>query len=59
VIPEPAGFLLTLESQEAAQNAKNMLEVGNASAGGQVVVGGRKMKAQFHSSRWSRTKLRE
>jgi hypothetical protein len=46
-----------LYAQEAAQNAKRLLEVDKAFAGEQTM--GRKMKAQFHSSRWSRTKTTE
>jgi hypothetical protein len=42
------------DAQEAAQNAKKLLEVDKAFAGEQLM--GRKIKAHFHSSRWSRTK---
>jgi hypothetical protein len=45
------------DTQDAAQNAKKLLELDKAFAGEQVL--GRKMKAQFHSSRWSRTIMTE
>jgi hypothetical protein len=48
---------LMFDTQDAAQNAKKLLELDKAFAGEQVL--GRKMKAQFHSSRWSRTILTE
>jgi hypothetical protein len=48
---------LMLDAQEAAQNAKKLHDIDNAFAGEQMM--GRKMKAQFHSSRWSRTKTTE
>ena len=41
-------------AQDAAQNAKTLRDLDKDFAGEQVM--GRKMKAQFHSSRWSRTK---